>query len=481
MSSGRRGHDGQGVGDQHVVLALADSRGFVSLRQPATPREERYAIGRSLRKRTPRSALGTWRVPSGRPDPVQQIRATHEGRLDRLIPVRIGRMITSPYAFLRGAAALMAEDFAHLPSTGITPVICGDAHLGNFGFYASPERDLVFDLNDFDEAHPGPWEWDLRRLMTSVWVAGRHNGSPEHACHKAAARCVAAYREHMAYLAAQPLLARSYERLDLDRLQSTATQGALRQQIKQAAKRARRRTSDRALPRFTQQRDGTRHIVEEAPLITRLDPAEANRLGEALDSYLQTLPSHWARILAGYSILDIAHKVVGVGSVGLRAYIALCQGSSPDDVVFLQLKQARRSVVAPYVHGDSAWHAHQGQRVVEYQQALQTVSDPLLGWTTIADHQYYVRQFRDMKGAVTIDGIGSSALADYAGICGLLLAKGHARTSGASMIAGYLGRSDKVDRALCRFARDYTEQVERDHQALRTAVAHGVLPAETSQ
>lgn len=165
-------------------------------------------------------------------------------------------------------------------------------------------------------------------------------------------------------------------------------------------------------------------------------------------------------------------------SVGLRAYIALCQGSSPDDVVFLQLKQARRFVVAPYVHGDSAWHAHQGQRVVEYQQALQTVSDPLLGWTTIGDHQYYVRQFRDMKGAVTIDGIGASTLADYAGICGLLLAKSHARTSGASMIAGYLGRSDKVDRALCRFARDYAKQVERDHQTLLAAVARGALHAE---
>jgi uncharacterized protein (DUF2252 family) len=481
MTSGPPGHDGGRVGDQHVVLALADSRGFVSLRQPATPRKERYAIGRSLRKRTPRSALGRWSVPSGRVDPVQQIIATHEGRLDWLIPVRVGRMIASPYGFLRGAAAIMAEDFAQLPSTGITPVICGDAHLGNFGFYASPERDLVFDLNDFDEAHPGAWEWDLRRLVTSVWVAGRQNGSPEHACEKAVARCVAAYREHMAYLAAQPLLVRSYEQLDLDRLRSTAAEGALRQEIKRAAKRARRRTSDRALPRFTQQRADTYQIIEEPPLITRPDPAEANRIAEALDSYLQTLPSHWARIIAGYSVIDMAHKVVGVGSVGLRAYIALCQGSSPDDVVFLQLKQARRSVVARYVHGDSAWHAHQGQRVVEYQQALQTVSDPLLGWTTIGDHQYYVRQFRDMKGAVAIDGIGASALADYAGICGLLLAKGHARTSGASMIAGYLGGSDKVDRAMCRFARDYAEQVQRDHEALRAAVAHGVLPAEANR
>jgi uncharacterized protein (DUF2252 family) len=481
MTSGRGGYDGGPGREQHVVLASADSRGFVSLRQHATPRPERYAIGRSLRKRVPRSALGSWSVPDSRADPVQQIMATHEGRLERLIPVRIGRMIASPYAFLRGAAAIMAEDFAHLPSTGITPVICGDAHLGNFGFYASPERELVFDLNDFDEAHPGAWEWDLRRLVSSVWVAGRHNSSPEHACEEAVARCVAAYREHMAYLAEQPLLARSYEQLDLSRLRRTATRDTLRQQIKRAAQRARRRTSDRALPRFTQQRDGTRHIVEESPLITRLDPARADQITEALDSYLQTLPPHWARILAGYRIVDVAHKVVGVGSVGLRAYIALCQGSSPDDVVFLQLKQARRSVIAPFVHGDSAWHAHQGQRVVEYQQALQTVSDPLLGWATVGDHQYYVRQFRDMKGAVTVDGIDACALADYAGICGLLLAKGHARTSGASMIAGYLGSSDKLDRAMCRFARDYADQTERDYLALLAAVAQGVLHTEAAQ
>jgi uncharacterized protein (DUF2252 family) len=175
--------------------------------------------------------------------------------------------------------------------------------------------------------------------------------------------------------------------------------------------------------------------------------------------------------------MDIAHKVVGVGSVGLRAYVALCEGSSPDDVVFLQLKQARRSVVAHFVHGDSALHAHQGQRVVEYQQALQTVSDPLLGWTTVGEYQFYVRQFRDMKGAITVEGIDASVLADYAGVCGLLLAKSHARTSGASMIAGYIGTSDKMDQAMCRFARAYADQTERDYQTLVTAVARGVLPA----
>jgi uncharacterized protein (DUF2252 family) len=198
----------------------------------------------------------------------------------------------------------------------------------------------------------------------------------------------------------------------------------------------------------------------------------------ALDEYLTTLAPHWRRALGGYTLVDIAHKVVGVGSVGLRAYVALLEGSSPDDVVFLQLKQARRSVLAQYVHGGSAWHAHQGQRVVEYQQALQTVSDPLLGWTTVNGRQYYVRQFRNMKGTIALDAIDSQALADYAGIVGQLLAKGHARTSGASMISGYAGSSDKLDVALARFARRYADQTEADHQELVRAVARGVLPVE---
>jgi uncharacterized protein (DUF2252 family) len=462
----------------HVVLAEADSVPYASMRRRATPRTERYAVGRALRSQVPRSALGAWSPPTDRPDPVAQVIEAHEGRLKWLIPVRVGRMVSSPYAFLRGTAGLMAEDFAHLPATGISPVICGDAHLGNFGFYASPERDLVFDLNDFDEAHPGSWEWDLRRLVTSVWVAGRQNGSAEADCAAAVVSCVAAYRHQLAHLAARPLLSRAYERLDLDRLQATASDAALLREIERAARRARTKTSDRALPRFTEERDGQRQIVEEPPLITRVTEKEAASLAESLDHYLGTVPPQWRRVLAGYTVVDIAHKVVGVGSVGLRAYVALCEGSSPDDVVFLQLKQARRSVVARFVHGESAWHAHQGQRVVEYQHALQTVSDPLLGWTTVARRQYYVRQFRDMKGAIPVDGIDASALTDYAGICGHLLAKGHARTSGASMIAGYVGASAKLDAAMCRFARAYADQTERDHQALVDAVSRGVLPAE---
>jgi uncharacterized protein (DUF2252 family) len=462
----------------HVVLGSVDSDGYRSLRRRPISRAERFKLGRSLRKKVPRSSLGLWKPPANRVDPVEQIKLAHQGRLERLIPIRVGRMVASPYGFLRGTAGVMAADVASLPSTGIMPVICGDAHLGNFGFYASPELDLVIDLNDFDEAHPGAWEWDLRRLVASIWVAGRQNSASEAQCGRAVATCVAAYREEVLFLANEPLLLRSYERLDVDRLHETATEKSLRGEITRAVKRARSRTSDRALPRFTTTRGGRRYIVDEPPLITRVSKTESKQIAAALDAYLRTLAPHWSRVLGGYTLVDIANKVVGVGSVGLRAYVALLEGSSADDVVFLQLKQARRSVLARFVHGDLALHAHQGQRVVEYQQALQTVSDPLLGWTTIAGLQYYVRQFRNMKGAIAIDAIDARALSDYAGILGHLLAKGHARTSGASMISGYVGASDQLDRALCRFARAYADQTEADHQALVDAVNRGELPVE---
>jgi uncharacterized protein (DUF2252 family) len=461
----------------HVVLRSADAEGYRSLRRRPMPRAKRFALGRSLRRKVPRSALGIWKPPKNRPDPVALIMKSHEGRLDRLIPVRVGRMMASPYGFLRGSAVVMAEDVAHLPATGIMPVICGDAHLGNFGIYASPERHLVIDLNDFDEAHPGAWEWDLRRLVASIWVAGRQNGTSEAQCGDAVVASVSSYRSELSFLANEPLLARAYERLDVDQLRKTAAYRSLREDIALAIKRARSRTSDRAVPRFTVERNGRRHIVDEPPLITHVSKRDTQSVYAGLDAYLATVAPQWRRVLGGYTLLDIAHKVVGVGSVGLRAYVALLEGSSADDVLFLQLKQARRSVFARYVHGDSAWHAHQGQRVVEYQQALQTVSDPLLGWTTIDGLQYYVRQFRDMKGGIIVDGIDAAALTDYARIVGRLLAKGHARTSGASMIAGYVGDSDKLDIAMCHFARAYADQTEADHSALVSAVARGVLPA----
>src|SRR5215203_1035543 len=282
----------------HTILASADSEVFTSLRKRPSSRADRYAMGRALRRAVPRKKLSAWREPTEGRDPVQLILDSHEGRLDWLIPVRVARMVTSPYGFLRGTAIVMAADVAQLPATGITPVICGDAHLGNFGFYASPEGELVIDLNDFDEAHPGSWEWDLRRLVASIWVAGRENGSSEAQCRSSVLACVAAYRTEVRFLADQPLLMRSYNRLDVSRLHETATEKSLREEIDRSAKRARSRTSDRALPRFTAEHDGQRQIIEDPPLITRLSPEEYEAVAVALDDYLHTLAPHWQRALS---------------------------------------------------------------------------------------------------------------------------------------------------------------------------------------
>jgi hypothetical protein len=313
----------------HVVLASADSDAFTSLRRRSTSRLDRYRMGRELRRQVPRRSLGDWSAPTGRPDPVQLIIESHKGRLDWLIPVRVGRMAATPYGFLRGAAIVMAADVARLPSTGITPVICGDAHLGNFGFYASPERDLVIDLNDFDEAHPGGWEWDLRRLVASIWVAGRQNGAGEPQCEAAVRQCVAGYRDEVRALASTPLLARSYQRLDADRLQQRAIEKSLRAEIKRAAAQARRRTSDRALPKFTSERDGQRRIVEDPPLVTRINYAEAEQIARGLDEYLGTLAPHWRRALGGYTLIDIAHKVVGVAASGCAPTSRCSRAAAP--------------------------------------------------------------------------------------------------------------------------------------------------------
>jgi uncharacterized protein (DUF2252 family) len=460
----------------HAILSTTESQGFRSVRESGISRQERFALGMALRSQVPYEQLGDWAASPARFDPIALIAMSHVGRVKDLIGIRVARMATTPYGFLRGAAVVMAADVASLPSTGIHPVICGDAHLGNFGFYRSPEGAQVIDLNDFDEAHPGSWEWDLRRLVASVWVAGRENGYSEQACAASARSCVVEYAAEVGELATQPLLARSFNRLDVSRLKDSVTHKTLRHEIKRAVKDARKRTSDRVLPKLTGDIDGHRRIIAEPPITTSVDEADADAIGAGLDEYLGTLSPHWRRVVAGYTLEDVAHRVVGVGSVGLRAYVALLVGSSPDDVLFLQLKQARRSVLARFVHGDDAWHQHQGQRVVEYQQALQTVSDPLLGWTTIDGRDYYVRQFRNMKGTVPLNAIREEALSDYAGIVGRLLAKGHARTSGASMIAGYLGDGEGAGEALARFARLYADQTEADWAALVAAAKAGKLP-----
>ncbi len=476
---------------QRTLDALQDSSPFESLRATPPTWAERLAAGRALRAEVTPQTLGRWSASDRVADPIELIKANNVGRVDDLIGVRTARMASSPYGFLRGSAVLMASDSAQLPSTGIQPVICGDAHLGNFGFYRSPEGEQVIDLNDFDEAHPGAWEWDLRRLTASVHVAGRDNHHTEDACGAAVRQCVLAYRNEMNRLAHEPLFRRSFNRMDVTRLDEHVTDEVLRDEITRALKSARKRTSDRVLPRFTADSGAGRQIVEEPPLLTRLPAGEFEAVAEAIDGYLPTLQPHWRRILGGYRLVDIAHKVVGVGSVGLRAYVALIEGSSPEDVLFLQLKQARRSVLAKHVHGSRALHSHQGKRVVEYQQALQTVSDPLLGWTTVQtptdahavnwdgdviSRDFYVRLFRNMKGAVPLSGLTAQALSDYSGILGHLLAKGHARTSGASMIAGYLGSGTAAAEAFAAYARRYADQTEADHAAWLKAIKAGLLP-----
>ena len=457
-------------------LHLADA--FTSFRIPASDRKERVQHGKNLRITTPHEILGTWQATGNRPDVVDIIEESHEGRLPWLLGLRVSRMAASPFGTLRGTANLMAWDVAHLPATGVQTTACGDAHIGNIGFYRSPEGALVIDLNDFDEAHTGGWEWDLRRLVASIWVLGRENGASEDDCREAVHACVSAYRDEVSFLSKQPLLWRAFNHVDVDLLHETVTEGALRDEIQRAATAARKRTSDRALPKLAGGEASANRIVDDPPVITHPSAEEYEELADGLDHYLTTLAPQWRRIVGGYTLKDIAHKVVGVGSVGLRAWVAMLVGSRDDDVLFLQLKEARRSVLAPYVHGDRAWHEHQGQRVVEYQQQLQTVSDPLLGWTTVGGHQYYVRQFRNMKGGVPLDNMPPRSLVDYSGVTGHLLAKGHARTSGASVISGYLGKSDAPADAFARFARAYADQTEADHAALVKAVDSGRLPVE---
>lgn len=442
-----------------------------SVRQRIVPRQDRYRQGKQLRQKADREELGIYAPHRDRPDPLDVIAATEKNRIAGLLELRHQRMSESPFSFLRGAADVMAWDIAHLPYTGLMPVICGDAHLGNVGFYRSPEGDLVIDLNDFDEAHTGAWEWDLRRLTASIWIAGRGVSHSEIQCADAVYACVEAYRNELGVLARTPLLERSFNRIDVDRLRQTVTDESLSGEIRRTVSKAVRNVSDRKLPKITQEVQGELRIVPDPPVVQELPAELKEQIAEALDSYLGTLQTQWSRVVGSYYLEDVALKVVGVGSVGMRAYVALLAGTDHSDVVFLQLKEATRSVLGPFVHGKGAWHAHQGARVVEYQRALQTVSDPLLGWTSVGDRQFYVRQWRNQKGSIDIASITSQALRDYAGIVGRLLAKGHARTSGASLIAGYMGRNDSVATAFVQWAKAYADQTEADWQRFVKAQA----------
>jgi uncharacterized protein (DUF2252 family) len=454
------------------------------------PLEARAALGNSLRKVVPRSSHGDWTPAPNRPDPLSFLQAQDEGRLQHLLPIKYGRMLESPFAFLRGSAVVMASDLANTPVTGLDVVLCGDAHLSNFGVFATPERKLVFDINDFDETYPGPWEWDLKRLAASAVVAGRVNGYSEKTCQKLAAIVAKSYRESMARLAQVALLDIWYFHVDADNVLKVfdryAHKGAKR--ARKTMQKARSHTRERTLEKLTEIVDGKRQIVNDPPLLVRLTDLlsdeqkgqiSAKDLRIFWQEYVSSLPEERRLLLSRFRITDVALRVGGVGSVGTRCTIALLEGDAPHDAIILQQKEAGPSALAAYL--PKREYASQAQRVVIGQRLMQAASDIFLGWNqSLSGTQYYWRQLKDMKGSFDVASLKAKGLGAYLGVCGVCLARAHARTGGdAAAISGYMGRGTVFDVAISRFAVSYADQTERDYQTLATAVKKGQIVAET--
>ncbi len=440
-----------------------------------TSYEERRREGRMLRETVPRSAHAVWEPSSSRVDPIAQLEASNRPRLADLVPVRYGRMLVSPFAFLRGSAVVMANDLAETPTTGVQVQACGDAHLANFGVFATPERNLFFDVNDFDETLPGPWEWDVKRLAVSVGVAASNLGIARTVTGQIVREAVQAYRQRMAELARLGPLDIWYDRIDVNRVLDIARERNAKD-LKRALRvaKARQRTSLTALPKLTTVVNGSRRIIDDPPLIVHEAPGgddEAKMLGV----YAESLPADRRPLLERYSVLDTVRKVVGVGSVGTRCYLSLLMDGDGRSPLFLQLKEAMPSVVAPHV-GPSEFD-HQGQRVVVGQRLMQAASDIFLGWTSDSGHDYYVRQFRDMKGSVNLDAMTATGFASYAAICGRTLARAHARSGDAAVISGYLGSGTRFDEAIADFVAAYAAQNDRDYAALIAAAETGRVAA----
>lgn len=460
---------------------------FIASLTPA----ERAAYGKEARGRAPRSSHGSFEASRDRPDPVDVIERQSATRLPELVPVRYGRMLESPFRFYRGAAAIMAEDLGRAPSTGLAVQLCGDAHLLNFRLLASPERRLVFDINDFDETHTGPFEWDVKRLAASFVIAGRANGFPAGEQNGAVRACVEAYRRRMREFAGMRTLDIWYAQDDADRLRelmASSMSREARRRTAEATERARTRTHLQAFAKLTRVSAEGRRIAADPPLITPLrdlldDPsAEEKGLREVMDGYVRSLSSQHRHLLGRYHLVDVARKVVGVGSVGTRCWIVLLLGRDDDDPLLLQAKEAQESVLAPYAGGER--FDNQGRRVVAGQRLIQTTSDILLGWTHAVGldghpRDFYVRQLRDWKGIARPETMDPDLLRLFARLCGSSLARAHARSGDPVAIAAYLGRGDRFDRALTGFAQDYADRNERDHEALGAAVRSGRVRAES--
>jgi uncharacterized protein (DUF2252 family) len=460
---------------------------------PHLTASERAARGRAARAEVPRSSHAGFEASAHRRDPVELLEEQARTRVPELVPIRYGRMLVSPFTFFRGGAYLMAADLAGAPRTGLHVQLCGDAHLSNFGAYAAPDRRLVFSVNDFDETLPGPFEWDVKRLVASFAVAGRDRGFGAAERQRINTTVARAYRQTLRELAAERNLDLWYARIDVEDVARQFTAQATGKQRKRLeGNLAKTRTKDslKAFSKLTAMVDGEPRIVSDPPLLVPIeelaDTAEAQVLQDfvhaVIHSYRSTLPADRRRLLERYRYAHAARKVVGVGSVGTRAWIALMLGRDETDPLFLQLKEAEASVLEPFL-GRSEF-AHHGERVVEGQRLMQSASDLMLGWVRVQRpdgpvRDFYVRQLWDAKGSAIVDEMEPSALMSYAKLCGWTLAKAHARSGDAIAIASYLGSGDVFDRALASFAEDYAEQNERDYEAVREAVQSGRIVAET--
>jgi uncharacterized protein (DUF2252 family) len=464
-----------------------------------TPDEWR-ARGREQRREVGRSSHAEWTPPRDRPDPVAILEEQARTRVPDLIPIRHGRMIASPFAYFRGAAAAMAWDLAHTPTTDIRVQACGDAHLLNFGMFAAPDRRLIFDVNDFDETLPAPFEWDVKRLAASLVIAARDKEFRDRDARAAARAAVRSYRTEMAAYAAMRFLEVWYSRVDVDRatklLDAAQPKAAVRRRHRDI-KKAHSRTSLKAFLKMCDQVDGQYRIRPAHPVIVRYpierDPGILEELRHAIGQYLDTLEEDRREVLHRYYFGDFARKVVGVGSVGTEAFILLLLGDRDDEPLFLQLKEAQESVLAPYA-GKSKYQ-HEGERVVSGQRLTQAASDVFLGWTTgigpsvtatkggppAASKEYYVRQLRDMKGAMSVPLMDPLQLNYYGRLCGWALARAHARTGRAAMISGYLGTAEDFDYAIADFAIAYADQNEQDYRQLLEAVSAARVLATVDQ
>jgi uncharacterized protein (DUF2252 family) len=440
--------------------------------------QQRQERGRSARRVAPRGSHAVWVPAPDRPDPVDLLEAQASDRIQELMPIRYSRMMASPFAFMRGSAIVMANDLASTPKTGIQVQLCGDAHLLNFGAYASPERTLLFDLNDFDETLPGPWEWDVKRLAASLVVAGRENGFDAADCRDPARASAASYRQRMAEFSQMGELEVWYSRVGEEDIRGLLSDAKNRKttakKLSKTLRKARSRDSLQALSKLTKVVDGRRMINDDPPLLVRVADGDEIRVqvNAILESYKRTLQDDRRYLLDRYRFVDTARKVVGVGSVGTRAYVVLLEGRDENDPLFLQVKEAGSSVLENYVKSNT--YEHHGHRVVAGQRLMQAASDIFLGWFRGTEgRDFYWRQLRDMKGSAQVERMSPDELVLYARLCGWALARAHARSGDRVSIATYLGKSERFDEAIADFAKEYADQTERDHAALCAAVKSG--------